>query len=84
MYRRAPGVLWRRASDRALVLCGDDVHDLVGSAAAVWDVLHSSRTLEELLDVLAATFRVDRDVLRPDVRVLLVQLEALGIIEEPA
>ena len=64
------------------MLRNDEVHRLVGSAAAVWDLLESPRTLDELLDDLAGTFTAEPRQLRRDVEALLVRLQTLGAVVE--
>ncbi len=50
---RSPLVLWRRATDRTLVLSGGQVHQLLGLSAFVWDLLAEPKSPRELSFELA-------------------------------
>ena len=51
-------------------------------AATVWHLLEKPRTLDDLVDALTATYAVDRHDCADDVRPLLEQLEAKGLVRK--
>lgn len=50
----------------------------------VWDLLSEPRTLDELRDAVVARFEVEPGRAEEDLRALLSDLEANGLVVEPA
>jgi hypothetical protein len=84
--RRRPDVLWRRSLDAVVLLPvrGDDVLTLAGSGPAVWELLAEWRTVENLVEVLAAAYGASGELVAADLDPLLADLRASGVLEETA
>jgi hypothetical protein len=54
---------------------------LDGVGARTWELLHGSTTLAQLVETLAAEYDVDASTCERDVRLLLADLRARGLIE---
>jgi hypothetical protein len=72
-FARSPHVLRRRTLDTVVLLAveGDEPVILAGTGADVWSLLVEARTLDELVDMLAAHYSGDPDVIATDVSALL-------------
>jgi hypothetical protein len=83
-FRRSDRVLSRRVGADVLVtIPGDeDVHELSGSAIAVWAVLETPRTLTELVGDLADAHAAQPAEIADDVEGCLLTLMAHGVVEE--
>lgn len=86
--RRSDQVITRQlAGETVLVPIRQDqadfqkVHMLNETGAAVWEALATPRDLDELIDELAERFGADRAVVAADVRELLGDLRARGLVE---
>ena len=53
---------------------------LNATAAAVWDLLATESTFDELLERLASTYEAPSGTLRADLEALLASLQARGLI----
>ena len=84
--RRRPDVLWRRSLDSVVLLPAgaDDVVTLAGTGPAVWELLAEWRTYDDLVENLAAAFRASPDVVGADLRPLIDELEAQGVLQMAA
>lgn len=79
---RSQRALWRRLPDRVLVLGdGDDVLQLSGTAAAVWDELARPIGPAELTERLAARYRAAPEVVAADLGTLLARLLDVGALD---
>lgn len=81
--QRSTRALSRRSGVDVLVTTpGDgDVHELSGGAAAVWADLETPRTVQGLVDRLAARHGADPADITGEVHTCLVTLQGLGIVE---
>lgn len=81
-WRRADGVLWRRSLDTVIVLPPqlDEPLTLATTGPAVWDALGSERPFDDLVEELARDHGAEPATVAPDVRALLEQLEAVGVV----
>jgi hypothetical protein len=79
---RAPDVLWRELPGEVILL--GPTHELplavVGSTAAVWSLLTTPRTLDELASELARTYELDPDDIRSDVAATVDRLVDEGLL----
>ena len=82
IFRRADRVLWRSFAAEVLVAVPgrDDINQLVGTAAAVWDELEVPRTAAEVIERLCDEFASPTEVVGPDVEALLEDLVQRGCI----
>lgn len=63
-----------------LNLDNGEYYGLNETGSLVWDKLSEGRSVEEILDRLEETYRVDRTVLEKDVRNLLKELSRGGLL----
>jgi hypothetical protein len=79
---RAPGVLWRNALDRAVVLPPDAAEPLVLNApgAALWALLEEPYELEDAATTLATAAGVDVNRVANDIATLLRDLNDAGAV----
>ena len=79
-----PDALYRRVGVDVLVTRPGDpqMHELSGGATAVWDGLHVSPTLSELVDRLAAEHGTEAEQIEGQVEDCLEMLLGLGVVEE--
>jgi hypothetical protein len=84
--RRRPDVLWRRSLDAVVLLPAraNDVMTLAGTGPAVWELLAEWRTVENLVEVLAAAYGAPGERIEGDLAPLLAQLRASRVLEETA
>jgi hypothetical protein len=82
--RRAPQVLWRSVGVEVILADRrrSDFELLSGSGGAVWRALSEPRTLEDLVETLAAEHGVEPASIEGDVRQLVGTLSARGFVEE--
>jgi len=80
---RSPAMLWRNLGERVVLAPpgAEDFEELSPTAAAAWRMLEAPRTLPELTDALAATYRVPPDDIVDDVRSLVEDLIDRSAIE---
>ena len=85
-FRRSSDALYRRVGADVLVTRPGDpqMHELSGGATAVWDGLHVSPTLPELVDRLAAEHGIEAEQIEGQVEDCLEMLLGLGVVEEGA
>lgn len=85
-FRRSSDALYRRVGIDVLVTTPGDpqLHELSGGATAVWEGLHVSPTLQELVDRLAAEHGMQADQIEGEVEACLEMLLALGVLETGA
>ena len=57
------------------------MHELSGGATAVWDGLHVSPTLPELVDRLAAEHGIETEQIQSQIEDCLEMLLGLGVVE---
>lgn len=83
-FRRSTDALYRRVGVDVLVTKPGDpmMHELSGGATAVWDGLHASPTLPELVARLAAEHGMDAEQIEGQVEGCLEMLLGLGVVEE--
>ncbi|HNJ97037.1 MAG TPA: PqqD family protein [Ilumatobacteraceae bacterium] len=85
-FRRHPAAVWR-ATEHFLVAAVPPAHPtrVVGSAGLVWKVLATPKSMEEIASEVVASLgtvaNLDRDVVAQDVRSLIDQLLAFGLVE---
>lgn len=82
-FRPSSDALYRRVGADVLVTRPGDpkMHELSGGATAVWDGLHVSPTLPELVDRLAAEHGMDAGQIEGQVEDCLEMLLGLGVVE---
>jgi hypothetical protein len=81
---RSRTALWRSGEFGAVVLgpAGDDVVTLEGTGAALWDLLVSPCSADEVVEALVLEFgAAERARIERDVPPFLARLEQLGVIE---
>lgn len=83
-FRRSSDALYRRVGVDVLVTRPDDplLHELSGGATAVWDGLHLSPTIPELVERLAAEHGIEAELIEGQVEGCLEMLLGLGVVEE--
>jgi hypothetical protein len=79
-WHRAPGAVWRRSSDRTLVLCPGHDEPLVlsGAGQAIWELLDEPIGEDDLLATLSDATDADPDQVAADVRAFLTRLADEG------
>jgi hypothetical protein len=84
MLRRSTSTPWRRIGSEVILAprARDDFDQLSPTAAAVWSVLESPCSLEELVESLAEAYSVEPEEISPDVAALVSELLHRGVIEE--
>jgi hypothetical protein len=84
-FQRSPEALTRSFGPQRDVLLAstdrDELDQLSGTSAAVWDLLRVPRTMEELIDALSEIYRTGPEAIGRDVEVLLEELVARGWVE---
>jgi hypothetical protein len=82
-YVRSETTLWRSAGPETLLTAPgrQEVDSLSETATAVWDLLMTPLTLDELVRRLSDRYGTPRDTVEPDVRSLLERLVARGWVE---
>lgn len=78
IIRRCAGAPWRRTHGRILALAGEEVHELTGGAATVWEQLGAPTELDEFCERLATMTDASADDIRTAVHLLI----DAGVIEE--
>ena len=83
VLRQTPGVLWRSVGAEVILADRErtDFELLSGSGGAVWRALVEPRTFDDLVGSLAEGFEVDRGAIEDDVRRLVDNLSARGLVE---
>jgi hypothetical protein len=84
---RSPSMLWRNVGEHVVLAPPGrgDFEELSPTAAAAWRLLEAPRTLPELTDALAATYRMPREDVADDIRKLvedLVDREAIEMVAD--
>ena len=84
-WHRHPRALWRRSSDRVIVLPPgqSDLLLLEGTGAVIWELLEDPTDEHELVELLTRATGTDRDIIAPEVAAFLAQLEAEQVIRQP-
>jgi hypothetical protein len=79
-WRRAPRALWRRSSDRTVVLSPGHDEPLVlsGTGQAIWELLDEPIEEHELVAVLVDATQANPDAIAGDVRTFLARLAQEG------
>lgn len=79
-YVRSETTLWRSAGVETLLAAPGrrDVDSLSETATAVWEMLETARTLNDLVAQLSERYSVPRHSVEPHVRALLEQLVVRG------
>ncbi len=85
-YRRATGVLHRDLGNEVLAMVpgGEEVHQLTGSSALLWDVIEPGATAPEVVRQLGDAYGTSVDVLAADVEQGLQDLVRRGLASEVA
>lgn len=83
VLRQSPGVLWRSIGAEVILAPRGrtDFELLSGSGGAVWRALAEPRTFDDLVVSLAERFEVDRSTIEDDVRRLVDNLSARGLVD---
>jgi hypothetical protein len=85
--RQAPGVLTEMAGERAILLDADskELITLNPVGSVIWGLLHSDRTLDELLALVAETFPdAALTDLAQDVPAFIEELDEAGLLTSDA
>lgn len=85
-WTRAGDVFWHETLGAVALLPRTAPHPLAltGSGAALWELLETPSTLEELAVELARRFAADPDEVTRDIAPVLLQLAATGaVVREP-
>jgi|GEM_PF-6310492 len=84
-WHRHPRALWRRSSDRIIVLAPgqSDLLLLEGTGAVIWELLADPTAEHELVALLADATGTDRAVIAPEVAAFLTQLATEEVIRQP-
>lgn len=82
-WRRNARVCWRRSGFTAVLAVPDDDDVLVleGTGALTWELLDAPMSTDQLIDELAATFEVDREVVAEQLTPFLDELRVAGVVE---
>lgn len=83
LLMRSPAILWRNVGEHVVLAPPgrEDFEELSPTAAAAWRMLETPRTLPELTEALASTYRVPRDDIVDDIRRLVEDLIDRAAIE---
>lgn len=83
LYARSAATLWRSVGSETLLTASgrQEVDSLSETATAVWDLLATPRTLDEVVRRLSERYGTPGDTVGRDVRALLEQLMARGWVE---
>jgi hypothetical protein len=83
-FVRSPNALSRNVGGELLLAStdGERIDSLSETAAAVWALLETPRTIGALIEVLAERYAVPRDTIATDVETLVEALVARGWAEE--
>ncbi len=84
-WHRHPRALWRRSSDRIIVLPPDQAEPLLleGTGAVIWELLAEPTDEHHLVDLLAEATGTDHAIIRPEVAAFLAQLAAEQVVRQP-
>lgn len=74
-------VNYRQIGPSSLLNHRGDVFELNTTAADVWQALKEPRSLEELLELLAREYDIERDTLQGDIRQWLEEAAQRGIVQ---
>ena len=79
---RDPAARWRRCVDGVVVMAGDADEPVFLKAPgdAIWQLLQEPRTIDELVDELAAEFAGDRASIADDVAAFVADLRRTGLV----
>lgn len=82
--RRSASTPWRRVGSEVILAPRDrdDFDQLSATAAAVWNVLESPCSQEQLVEYLAEAYSVDAGEISSDVAALVSELLQRGVLEE--
>lgn len=82
-YRQSPATLTRSAGEEVLLATADreGVDALSRTAAAVWRLLEVPRSLSEVATILGGRYQASADEIARDVRGLVDDLLARGLVE---
>lgn len=83
-WQRHPRALWRRSSDRIVVLAPDQTEPLLleGTGTVIWELLEQPTGEQDLVDLLVEATTADRDVIAPEVAAFLTQLANEHVVEQ--
>ena len=86
LLMRSPAMLWRNVGERVVLAPpgGEDFQELSPTAAEAWRLLERPQTLSELVQDVAAAYRVVPDSIAGDIRSLVDDLIARGALETMA
>jgi len=84
-WHRHPRALWRRSSDRVIVLPPgqSDLLLLEGTGAVIWELLADPTDEHDLVALLAEATGTDRAIIAPEVAAFLSQLAGEHVIRQP-
>jgi hypothetical protein len=84
MFRRAPEALSRRVGGEVILATPhrEDFDSLSSTASAAWELLDIPKNLDQLVDELAAEYRMQPSSIVSDVAALVLDLLRRGWIEE--
>jgi len=82
-WQRHPRALWRRSSDRIIVLPPEQAAPLLleGTGTLIWELLEHPMGVHELVDLLARATTADRDTIAPEVTSFLTRLATEHVVE---
>jgi hypothetical protein len=82
-YVRADRVLWRRTTDRVVILASplDELISMTGTGRDLWDCLAVPRTVADIASELAARYDVAPDRVLADIAPVLEELVGRGVID---
>lgn len=82
-WSRQPRALWRRSSDRIIVLPPEQAEPLLleGTGTLIWELLEHPMEEHTLVDLLARATTAEQAIIAPEVRSFLTRLAAEHVVE---
>jgi hypothetical protein len=84
LLTHSPSTPWRRVGDDILLapIGRDDFDHLSGTAAVVWSLLDSPRSMDDLVSTLAELYSIPAEGIAGDVQALVADLVGRGAVQE--
>jgi hypothetical protein len=81
--QQSPSIPWRRVGEDILLapIGRDDFDHLSGTAAIMWRLLETPRSLDDLVNTLADMYTISAEEIATDVRALVAELMDRGAIQ---
>lgn len=86
MFVRSQSALWTELDGQFMLMNIEDgsYYEIAGIGGVIWHMLETPRSEAEIVDAVLATYRVERERCRLDVRAFLEKLVAAHVVMEQA